>query len=156
MHVGARARHLTTHAVEVCLILEDALQAGLNTVADFMVPDPVIAERWQPLSYLRRQMLEHSFTFIPLRPESPHDDWQLIADHQLARYLSGRDEPGTRLRQLAESIADAIDNDLETSEAEYLDAFTAIEDAREAFGAHPRLVREGDRVVGIITAFDLL
>ena len=30
MHVGARARHLTTLAIEGCLILEDALQQKLN------------------------------------------------------------------------------------------------------------------------------
>ena len=45
MHVGARARHLTTHLVEACTILEDALQQGLDKVADFMVQGVVTAQR---------------------------------------------------------------------------------------------------------------
>jgi hypothetical protein len=41
MHEGAYARHLTKNAVELALVLEDALMAEAACVRDFMVRDPV-------------------------------------------------------------------------------------------------------------------
>lgn len=65
MHVGAHARHLTTYAVEACLTLEDAISTYLQTVGDLMVADPVVVERWHPVSLARQKLLEYSFSFLP-------------------------------------------------------------------------------------------
>lgn len=153
MHIGARARHLTTHAVEVCLVLEDALQNGLDRVSDFMVADPVVIERWQPLSLLRQQMLEHSFTFLPIRPATPDGGWLLVADHHLARFLGERKG---RLDRLAMSVGRALDDGLGHEAARVIEADTPVSAAREQLEDRPFLVRSEDRILGIVTAFDLL
>jgi hypothetical protein len=153
MHIGARARHLTTHAVEVCLVLEDALQNGLDRVSDFMVSDRVVIERWQPLSLLRQQMLEHSFTFLPIRPATPDGGWLLVADHHLARFLGERKG---RLDRLAMSVGRALDDGLGHEAAKVIDADTPVSAARQQLEYRPFLVRSEDRILGIVTAFDLL
>ena len=81
MHEGAYARHLASHAVKVALILEDALSNGsdksrkltfpnltpedaLMKIGELMVPNPICAEIWQPLSFIRQAMLESSFSYF--------------------------------------------------------------------------------------------
>ena len=61
MHQGAVARHLTNHATKLAIVLEDALMNDYDKVRDFMVENPVCAEMWQPLSFIRQRMLESSF-----------------------------------------------------------------------------------------------
>lgn len=65
LHQGAFARHLTTHATELAIILEDALMASATLVRDFMVRNPVEAKLWQPLSFIRQTMLANSFSYLP-------------------------------------------------------------------------------------------
>jgi len=95
MHQGVFARTLATHAVQLALILEDALVAKLMKISDLMVRNPVIAETWQPLSFLRQVMLAESFSHLPVFWKQ---EWWLISDFGLARYLRqggdhlGRDE----------------------------------------------------------------
>ena len=48
LHQGAYARHLTSHAIELSMVLEDALMNNLGTVAEFMVRDPLCCSLWQP------------------------------------------------------------------------------------------------------------
>ncbi len=154
MHTGARARHLTRYAVEACLVLEDALNQYLNSVADFMVPDVVMVELWQPVSLARQRMLEHSFTFLPVAPDAA-EQWRLIADHHIARYLGGMNS--RRSERLAQPVGKAIqDLGLETYEAKILSPDTPIEKARQNMGDRPFLILSGRRLVGIITAFDML
>jgi hypothetical protein len=66
MHQGAFARHLTNHATKLAIVLEDGLMNGCDKVRDFMVQNPVCAEMWQPLSFIRQRMLESSFSFLPV------------------------------------------------------------------------------------------
>lgn len=153
MHVGAKARHLTTHAIEACLILEDALQKILNTVADFMVPNPLYVETWHPLSMVRQRMLEHAFTNLPISSSLPDEDWHMISDHQLAVFLG---ETDNRVERIATSIDDARHMGLETTKAVIVDADTPVSEALRRMGTQPLLVGARGRVVGIVTAFDLL
>ena len=83
MHQGAFARHLTVHAVQLALVLEDALMRDSLTARDFMIRDPVRAELWQPISVVRQQMLVGSFSFIPVLIEA-EDEWYLVSDENLA------------------------------------------------------------------------
>ena len=68
MHQGAVARHLTTHAIELALVLEDSMlsiiggEAMNGTVSDYMVRHPVCVEIWYPISYIRQQLLVNSFS----------------------------------------------------------------------------------------------
>jgi hypothetical protein len=66
LHQGAFARHLTNSAIQLTLVLEDALMSDRNMAGDYMVREPVCASSWQPLSFIRQQMLAHSFTYLPV------------------------------------------------------------------------------------------
>lgn len=153
MHIGAKARNLTTHAVEACLVLEDALQIGLNTVKDFMVPNPVCVEMWHPLSIVRQRMLEHSFSALPVSSETSPKTWYLISDQALASFL-GRSQ--VRSERLSMSIEEARNQGLSLVEAGILRAETSVSDALGKMGQLPLLVVARDEIVGIVTAFDLL
>ncbi len=65
VHQGAYARILTDHAVELTLILEDALMSDMSDapkISQFMVRDVVEAKMWHPVSYVRQQMLKYAFS----------------------------------------------------------------------------------------------
>lgn len=53
LHQGAFARNLTNHAVQLSLVLEDALMNGATKVSDYMVREPVCAYPWQPINFVR-------------------------------------------------------------------------------------------------------
>ena len=76
VHQGAYARILTDHAVDITIILEDALMSRFSQVSQFMVRDVVEAKPWQPVSYARQQMLKHSFSYLPIWYEGT---WKLIS-----------------------------------------------------------------------------
>ena len=86
VHEGAAARTLTAQAVELALRLEDAMGKTCDamTVADYMVTSPVVAELWQSVSWVRREMLAGGFSAVPLRYEK---QWRLITDTALVQYL---------------------------------------------------------------------
>ena len=88
VHEGAFARHLTVNAVELSLVLEEAIMHGYNRVGDFMVWNPACAFMWQPLSFIRQTMLANSFSHLPV-PVSVDttSEWRLVSDSELARYL---------------------------------------------------------------------
>ena len=86
VHQGAYARILTDHAVDLTIILEDALMSKCSKVSQFMVRDVVEAKLWQPVSYARQQMLKHSFSYLPIWFEN-EEKWKLISDYSVAKYL---------------------------------------------------------------------
>ena len=71
VHQGAHARTLTDHAVELSIILEDALMTVASTVSQFMVRNVVEAKPWHPVSYVRQQMLTHAFSYLPIFIRTP-------------------------------------------------------------------------------------
>src|ERR1035441_1611646 len=110
MHEGAYARHLASHAVKLALILEDALcngsdkdgsnksletpfpklapEGALMKIGELMVPNPICAEIWHPLSFIRQTMLESSFSYLPVQTTADGKSaWKLVSDLELARYL---------------------------------------------------------------------
>lgn len=66
LHQGASARHLTTHATQLVLVLEDALNEQATSVGDYMVRDPLCAFPWQPINLVRQQMLANNFSYLPI------------------------------------------------------------------------------------------
>jgi hypothetical protein len=69
LHEGAKARHLTEHAIELAHVFEEALRRmpdELTTVGDLMVRSVVFADTWQPISFVRQAMLTNSFSYLPL------------------------------------------------------------------------------------------
>lgn len=172
LHQGAFARHLTTHATELAIILEDALMSTATTVGDYMVRGPVTADLWQPLSFIRQVMLSHSFSYLPVQDVS--GVWKLVSDRKLAEFLrpapanatsptnTGAAPPSDRKLRLAQSLASAIGQGLTLDTAATVPTNEEINKLFAKMNGLPVLVVEtstngaADRLVGIVTPFDLL
>jgi len=164
LHQGASARHLTKHAVELAILLEEALSTQMNpTTGDFMVRSPACAQLWQPIGFIRQQMLANSYSYLPVLGEG--GKWWVVSDASVARFL-GADREGQRRSKLSETLCEASRKDpsLLMSAAE-LPADAKLSEALEVLkGQNVILVTnklrkeasEGDDLLGILTAFDLL
>lgn len=156
-HEGAFARNLTRHAVELTLILEDALQRGMMEVQHFMVRDPVVANDWEPISFVRQKMLLNAFSFLPA--EVTKGEWSLVSDHAIARFLCvGNVNGKERRRRLATKLVDATTNEgLSLAKPDSCAPNAPVEDVIPKLSDMPLLVIDGEhRLVGILTAFDLM
>ena len=161
MHQGSCARHLTEHAVSLSVVLEDALMVNAFTVSDFMVTDPVVALPWQPLSYVREEMLTHGFSFLPIWISAPSDPgWFLLSDYAVTEYLRVFNNNTLRKKRLANRIEDAVSKkelELIPGSTRYPDL--SAEEIISKFNGKPILVidpAKPDNLLGIITAFDLM
>ena len=158
LHQGAYARHLTSHAIELSLILEDALTTDSVTVSDFMVKDIVFAELWQPLAYIRQKMLANSFSYLPVRLSD--SSWALVSDYHLASALHNTNQK--RAQVLGLTLEKAIEKKLITPYQTQpippdLDLCTSL--AKMDLCLHPLLVHHSEyssEVIGIVTSFDLM
>jgi hypothetical protein len=157
MHQGAFARHLTVHAVELAIILEDALtQFESPMISDFMVRSPLCAELWQPVGFVRQQLLANSYSYLPVRKDQK---WYLISDVAIAIYLGPvRDGKGRRKR-LASTLADAF-RPWDLRPVELKPESTLLEDALTALTRESVLLvhhsHDEHALAGLVTAFDLL
>lgn len=162
LHQGAFARHLTDHVVHLALILEDALMSESTTVHDFMVREPVCAEIWQPISFVRQQMLKNSFSYLPILLEKDGQrNWHLLSDTNIVKYLKSRPED-ERKKRLAKTVKEALkdeDGKLETENTQCCSPKTLVSEILDNFKGLPILITSkdhSDRLLGILTAFDLL
>jgi hypothetical protein len=156
LHQGAFARHLTGHAIELSLVLEDALRRSLDSpaVGDYMVRNPTCAELWQPISFIRQQMLANSFSFLPVKYATK---WYLVSDLEIATYLGT--DVSERRKSLAHTLTEAK---LPLTEAQSCLVDTPLEEALRLLANDQRALlvfrteQEMQRLVGIVTPFDLL
>ena len=158
VHQGAYARILTAHAVDITIILEDALMSEFSKVSQFMVRDVVEAKPWYPISYVRQQMLKHGFSYLPIWFEN-EKKWKLISDYSVAKYLRGRSNK-ERDKRLATKIEDAVKTpDLCVLKAEIACVEAPISEVLKRMNERPLLVvnhgRE-DVLAGILTSSDIL
>lgn len=153
LHQGAIARHLARHAIELSLILEDALMSEANKVCHFMVRDVVCAEEWQPLSFIRQNMLTNSFSYLPVCVDGK---WKIISDYAIASYLRSVNSE-ERKERLAKRLSESVKDDLEKAETcdENTDVSAILDKLRKNTGK-PILVISDKKLVGILTSFDLL
>ena len=166
MHQGAFARHLTDHATKLAIVLEDALMNGNNKVRDFMVQNPVCAETWHPLSFIRQRMLESSFSFLPvnLAKKGHPPAWRLISDLEVARYLRANARNARLLQRLDKASGDIRAEEPNSGRPIQLDKphlcqpEDSVRVALEGCNGLPVLVtqKETGELLGIVTAFDLL
>ena len=165
LHQGAVARNLTVHATQLALVLEDALTSKARRIGDFMVRNPVCAFPWQPISFVRQQMLANSFSYLPTQWETEQGTWwKLISDFRFAQYLRVSDDPRGQKRQkrLTKTILEAVDEDgLVLEEAASCSSSMTVEEALPLFSGdgRPLLVHhpmDPQRLMGIVTAYDLL
>lgn len=176
-HQGAVARNLTKHAIQLSLILEDALVTEANTndeyrVIDYMVRDPICAYLWQPVSFIRQQMLLNDFSYLPVNLGNDRDpQWKMVSDLSVMSFLRSprkdqstlrKDElAGIRKKKLAKTLQEAEGCGLQLEKAEHCTPETPVEDAPDHFqgSEKPLLVFASDgteNLLGIVTAFDLL
>jgi hypothetical protein len=156
VHQGAAARRLTVQAVELALILEHAMAPSSDFVSDYMVREPTRAYPWQPVSFVRHQMLTNSFSYLPLHLEFKGERrWWLISDGALARYLRAA-AGDVRLRTtVAEAVASQQLQVLPAKRVKPTDSASAVFTGDSDL---PVLVESGDPpdLIGILTPFDLL
>lgn len=159
VHEGAVARHLSANAIEVALVLEDALMVNSRTVGDFMVRNPSVALPWQPLSMIRQVMLSHSFSYLPVRTQAQGGQWQVVADFELARFFREASGTSERHARMATSLGDGVrSGQVQLRAVTCVGALTRIEEVLGKIDALPVLVigSSDAELIGILTAFDLL
>jgi predicted transcriptional regulator len=155
LHQGAFARHLTKHSIELAIILEDALSDILKpVVTDFMVRNPVYVEPWQPIGFIRQQMLANSFSFLPVSGSG--GGWQVVSELEIASFL--RQETGSkpRIKRLASTLEEAS---VKLKPAKFVNAETGLNEVLGLLGDDPILLvlsPTGQGLLGILTAFDIL
>lgn len=121
-----------------------------QTVGDYTVRNPVCAELWQPVSFVRQQMLANSFSFMPVKRVS---GWFLVSDLDLLSHLRTK----KRDRRLADTVKD-IEEKLSPGVLCSVD--TTLDEALRMLGESQKLLlvhRKGEQsLIGIVTPFDLL
>jgi predicted RNase H-like HicB family nuclease/CBS domain-containing protein len=163
LHQGAYARHLTSRSIELSLVLEDALMSNGKLVRDYMIINPVCADLWQPLSFIRQQMLANSFSFLPVRDSDKC--WNLVSDQALAQYL--RVKKAERDKRMAQTLEKALGETKSVSTLNLekdvitVKATEGIDEVMQKISNHcPILVTiDGTKtgeLIGILTSFDLL
>lgn len=128
-----------------------------SMVSQFMVRDVVEAKLWQPVSYVRQQMLTHGFSYLPVRDGNT---WRLIPEYSVARYLRGAPSQTIRRTRLANPVRDAVaPNELPLLDAETTPPEAAIAEILQHMGERPFLVIDadhGDMLVGVLASSDVL
>lgn len=156
LHQGAFARRLASHAIELSLVLEDALRRSVDSavVGDYMVQSPICAEPWHPISFIRQRMLANSFSFLPLNRAG---EWCLVSDLDIATYL-GSDTKARNLR-----LANALETTgIRMHLAKLCTVDTPLDNALAMMADEQRpllvFTSKGNQqaLVSIITPFDLL
>jgi hypothetical protein len=158
LHEGALARHLTINAVEISLVLEEAIMRDCRQVSDFMVRNPVCASMWQPLSFIRQTMLVNSFSYLPVAVEKNGvTEWQLISDYRLAQCLRKNGPAATE--GLIRRLKDVVESELiELHTAIICHPQDGVDSILQKSNELPALVLSSDKkeLFGILTPFDLL
>lgn len=153
-HTGAYARHVTTDAVAICLVLEDALMNRRLTVKDFMVSSPVIVQPWQTVGYARQLMLLNSFSFLPMWEDGR---WWLLSDIALVKYFRQLDSIN-KGRQKTIEFARA--GGLRMVEVSPVDVSAQVSNLLELEHSGLWLItQEGyppDHLVGVLSPFELM
>ena len=136
-----------------------------SKVSQFMVRDVVEAKPWQPVSYVRQQMLKHGFSYIPVWFKD-EKKWKLISEYAIAKYLRGY--PDKRNDLLAKTIEEAEKDGLclpTVEEKDIVSSEELLSSILGRLGAKPLLVvapkREDeperkDELAGILTSSDIL
>jgi hypothetical protein len=159
VHEGALARHLTRHAIELALLVEDGLMKNADHVSDFMVRGAITASPWHPLSFIRQSMLLNSFSYLPVFMQGyKGKDWWLVADFIIAGYLRASKNNIDRTERLCHSLEYVVNKGLiSLIHAEPRNAKSPISSVLYKGNGEPTLViGEHNELLGILTPFDLL
>lgn len=161
-HTGAAARAAAKIATTVGIYLEDTLMIYLEdtlmaasgakkTVKAYIQKDVVRAYTWQNLDECRRQMLIHSFSYLPIKVKNK---WKMLSDANLAKYLA--DQNSNELWK--QKVECAMEKGLKIEPAKEVEQTDSKACALKKMDGKAAIVTEGENkdLVGIITPFDLL
>lgn len=158
VHDGAWVRHLGERLAELFLILEAAILSKMTRVKHLMVAHPTTAELWQQIADVRRCLLLNSFSYLPILMPGSAGRWQLLADHELVRFLATA--KGSRQDLMATTVENAVQSGLTLLPAKTIAEDDTIESLHTLPLSTPLLVvrtaGNQQHLVGILTAFDLL
>ena len=170
LHKGALVNVLTSHLIELSIMLEDSIMTTkkstktimANEIQNYMTRNPVRAYSWQPISFIRQQMLENSFSYIPVHMKKSgedKEDWYIISDYGITTYLRSATEKSCRRKLLSQSLecADKGESDL-LEPACVVRPTTTVGDALDCAKGRPILVQSPNcpELLGIATPFDLM
>lgn len=171
MHTGAYARNAAVSAVQLSLLIEEAILSELqkkketktarNVVADFMVRSPVTAEHWHTVGHIRRLMLLNSFSYLPILWG---EKWHLISDMAIASMLQPLSDSNRNIlaaAQISEALG-CLEPLLKLSPASLILANDKVEKLFDH--GHPGLwlvvnEKEGaglKQLVGVLSPFELM
>src|SRR3546814_17352277 len=113
-----------------------------RVIAHFMVRDVIETKAWQPVIYIRQQMLKIAFSYLPVHRNS---NWHLVSDASLVQYLrakkSGRDS------LMRETLEEAVSKgNLQLIVAKKVTADANIDDILKDISGEP--------VLGVDTCLD--
>lgn len=168
MHEGAFARNLAVHLVQLSVILEDALvnKADGRKAKHYMMREPVTAQPWEPIAFVRQKMLVHSFSHLPVRIDGC---WKIVSDHGIAVHLWQPDGGACVKKKLQQRLDCAVKE--ETLKVRCAVVVKPEDVMREVVEKRERYIREGYPILvnadikdesenpllmGILTPFDLL
>ena len=157
VHDGAWIRHLNTRLIDLFLLLENAIISQMRTLSDIMVRSPVVAEPWHLVAHARKLMLSNAFSTLPILIDG---EWHLLTDEAIAQGTCGK-EKETRTKLLSTRIEEAVAQRwLVLIKAEKRKPTHAVFELFRDRVNWPLLIvdkaGETERLVGIVTPFDLL
>ena len=152
-HTGVAARSATRIAIVVGIYLEDTLMAASGAEKDgvkaYIQEQVVRAHTWQRLGECRRQILIHSFSYLPLKIKNK---WKMLSDADLAEYLAVKGPDGRK-----ETVEEAIKNRLNVEDAvEVKPTYCKWKALKKMKGKAAVVLNKEKELLGIITPFDLL
>ena len=159
-HKGVYARQKTRFILELCLIFETKLNQLEMKASNYAVTGATIAELWQPLGFIRKEMLINSYSYIPVYYQGK---WHLISDYNLARYLRDTNTKNEKKKRESETVEIACNQKnrekylkLESAHTFYPEEEISVE---EINSTKPILVvdrSDSKKLYGLFTGFDLL
>ena len=169
LHKGAFVKILTSHLIELSIMLEDALMTIMaDPIQNYMTRDPICAYPWQPISFIRQKMLENSFSYIPVYMKEFGTDektWYVISDYDIVDYLKPATGGENRKKRLSKTLQQAIISHpnlirkavVVRPEKKVEKALKCAQAKQSAIG-QPILVQRADdhELLGIATPFDLM
>ncbi len=157
VHDGAWIRHLNTRLIDLFLLFENAILSRMRILSDVMVRSPVVAEPWHLVAHARKLMLSNAFSTLPIFIDG---ECNLLTDEAIAQGICGK-EKEKRTKLLSTRIEEAVTKRwLVLIRAEKREPAQAVLELFRDRVKWPLLIvdkiGETERLVGIVTPFDLL
>lgn len=164
IHSGVFARNVSTHSLELLLIIEEALLSFMSrtssTVGSFMINNVIVVQPWHTVKIVRNIMLTNSFTHIPVYHK---DDWYLVSETDIIIFLGVNFSDSSRKHNSVKTIQELIESlaykhqkvtckhenePLEEIKKEFID-----NNGRPVLIVHSS---KKEQLLGIITPYDIL